>query len=144
MAASRYAPAMDADEAEWGSLTDRLADEAGAAGDTDAYERLAATGDPEDLADVLTAPGRPLWARELAAFRLGLGGDRRAFEALVLLLSHRDAERCVSRRTPSSGWGTRAPRGRPPPWPPTNCGSPTPWPRSACWRRCGPRRRCPR
>ncbi|WP_308315825.1 HEAT repeat domain-containing protein [Streptomyces sp. CC228A] len=87
---------MDADEAEWGSLTDRLADEAGAAGDTDAYERLAATGDPEDLADVLTAPGRPLWARELAAFRLGLGGDRRAFEALVLLLNHRDAERCVS------------------------------------------------
>lgn len=60
------------------------------------YERLVATGDPDELAEVLTAPGRPLWARELAAFRLGLAGDRRAFESLVLLLNHRDPQRCAS------------------------------------------------
>ncbi|MCP9985778.1 HEAT repeat domain-containing protein [Streptomyces sudanensis] len=78
---------------EFGSLTDRLRDEAG---DDPAYGRLAATGDPDELAAVLTAPGQPLWARELAAFRLGAAGDRRAFEALVLLLNHRDPERCVS------------------------------------------------
>jgi HEAT repeat protein len=32
----------------------------------------------------------------LAAFRLGLAGDGRAFEPLVLLLNHRDAPRCAS------------------------------------------------
>lgn len=84
---------MDGDEVEFGSLTDRLRDEAE---DTTAYEHLVATGDPDELAAVLTAPGRPLWARELAAFRLGVAGDPRAFEALVLLLNHRDPERCVS------------------------------------------------
>lgn len=78
---------------EFGSLTDRLRDEAG---DDPAYRRLVATPDSEELAAVLTAPGQPLWARELAAFRLGVAGDRRAFEALVLLLNHRDVERCVS------------------------------------------------
>ncbi|GAA4893886.1 adenylosuccinate lyase [Streptomyces coeruleoprunus] len=78
---------------EFGSLTDRLKDEAG---DDTAYERLVATADHEELAAVLTAPGRPLWAREIAAYRLGVAGDRRAFEALVLLLNHRDPERCVS------------------------------------------------
>ncbi|WP_149184614.1 adenylosuccinate lyase [Streptomyces sp. TRM49041] len=78
---------------ELGSLTDRLKDEAG---DTTAYGRLVATADHEELAAVLTAAGQPLWARELAAFRLGVAGDRRAFEALVLLLNHRDPERCVS------------------------------------------------
>ncbi|MCP9943661.1 adenylosuccinate lyase [Streptomyces somaliensis] len=78
---------------EFGSLTDRLHDEAG---DDPAYGRLVATADPDELAAVLTAPRQPLWARELAAFRLGVAGDRRAFEALVLLLNHRDPERCVS------------------------------------------------
>lgn len=75
------------------SLTDRLADEAG---ESAAYRRLLATDDDEELARVLVERERPLWAREIAAFRLGCGGDRRAFEALVLLLNHRDPERCVS------------------------------------------------
>ncbi|MFD5009008.1 adenylosuccinate lyase [Streptomyces chartreusis] len=75
------------------SLTERLRQESGASA---AYDRLVATGDPDELAEVLVAPGQPLWARELAAFRLGLARDRRAFESLVLLLNHRDPERCVS------------------------------------------------
>ncbi|MFJ9031351.1 adenylosuccinate lyase [Streptomyces sp. NPDC102274] len=75
------------------SLADRVRDESRG---SDACERLIATEDPEMLADVLVAPGQPLWAREIAAFRLGCAGDRRAFEALVLLLNHRDPERCVS------------------------------------------------
>ncbi|WP_189205606.1 HEAT repeat domain-containing protein, partial [Streptomyces purpureus] len=79
---------------EFRSLTDRLRGEA--ADDPAAYEQLVATGDQDRLAQVLTAPRQPLWARELAAFRLGVAGDRRAFEALVLLLNHRDPERCVS------------------------------------------------
>jgi HEAT repeat protein len=75
------------------SLTERLRAESGA---SPAYDRLLATDDPDDLARVLTEPGQPLWARELAAFRLGLAGDRRAFESLVLLLNHRDPPRCAS------------------------------------------------
>ncbi|MCK1820274.1 adenylosuccinate lyase [Streptomyces sp. XM83C] len=75
------------------SLTDRLRHEAAGAAE---FDRLAATADLDELAAVLTEPGRPLWARELAAFRLGLAGDSRAFESLVLLLNHRDPERCVS------------------------------------------------
>ncbi|MFG2268811.1 adenylosuccinate lyase [Streptomyces sp. WAC 01325] len=75
------------------SLTERLRQESGAPA---AYDRLVATGDLDELAEVLVAPGQPLWARELAAFRLGLARDRRAFESLVLLLNHRDPERCVS------------------------------------------------
>ncbi|MFD7794413.1 adenylosuccinate lyase [Streptomyces sp. NPDC059759] len=75
------------------SLTERVRAEAGA---SPGYERLAATEDPEVLAAALTEPGQPLWARELVAFRLGSAGDRRAFEALVLLLNHRDPERCAS------------------------------------------------
>ncbi|MCP3767542.1 MULTISPECIES: adenylosuccinate lyase [unclassified Streptomyces] len=75
------------------SLTERLrAEAAGSA----AVDRLLATEDPDALAAVLTEPGQPLWARELAAFRLGLAGDRRAFEALVLLLNHRDPPRCAA------------------------------------------------
>ncbi|MFJ8793423.1 adenylosuccinate lyase [Streptomyces sp. NPDC102462] len=75
------------------SLTERLRQEShGAAG----YQRLVATDDPDELAEVLVAAGQPLWARELAAFRLGVAGDRRAFEALVLLLNHRDPPRCAS------------------------------------------------
>ncbi|MFE2032463.1 adenylosuccinate lyase [Streptomyces scopuliridis] len=75
------------------SLADRVRDESRGSG---ACERLIATEDPEALADVLVAPEQPLWAREIAAFRLGCAGDRRAFETLVLLLNHRDPERCVS------------------------------------------------
>ncbi|MET9551828.1 adenylosuccinate lyase [Streptomyces sp. NPDC006645] len=75
------------------ALADRLRDESR---DSATYRRLIATEDHEELADVLVAPRHPLWAREIAAFRLGSAGDRRAFETLVLLLNHRDAERCVS------------------------------------------------
>ncbi|MFJ4481236.1 adenylosuccinate lyase [Streptomyces longwoodensis] len=75
------------------SLTERLRRESGGTAD---FERLAATDDAEVLAGVLTAPAQPLWARELAAFRLGSAGDRRAFETLVLLLNHRDPPRCAS------------------------------------------------
>ncbi|AVH55484.1 MULTISPECIES: adenylosuccinate lyase [Streptomyces] len=75
------------------SLTERLRTEAGASA---AYDRLLATEDVDELAAALTAPGQPLWARELVAFRLGVAGDRRAFEALVLLLNHRDPQRCAS------------------------------------------------
>ncbi|MFF8316977.1 adenylosuccinate lyase [Streptomyces bobili] len=74
------------------TLTERLRQESGG---TAAFEELAATGDRDALAEVLTAAGQPLWARELAAFRLGLAGDRRAFEALVLFLNHRDPARCA-------------------------------------------------
>ncbi|MET7285405.1 adenylosuccinate lyase [Streptomyces sp. NPDC005573] len=75
------------------SLTERLRQESRG---TAAYDRLLETRDHGELADVLTAPGQPLWARELAAYRLGLAGDRRAFESLVLLLNHRDPPRCAS------------------------------------------------
>ncbi|MFD7898383.1 adenylosuccinate lyase [Streptomyces sp. NPDC059743] len=75
------------------SLVDRVRDESGG---SEACERLIATEDTEELAAVLTERERPLWAREIAAFRLGRAGDRRAFETLVLLLNHRDPERCVS------------------------------------------------
>ncbi|MFJ9538390.1 adenylosuccinate lyase [Streptomyces sp. NPDC101225] len=74
------------------SLTERLrAESAGSL----AYDGLLATDDLDELARVLTASGQPLWARELAAFRLGLAGDRRAFESLVLFLNHRDPQRCA-------------------------------------------------
>ncbi|GAB7105576.1 adenylosuccinate lyase [Streptomyces phaeofaciens JCM 4814] len=75
------------------ALTERLRRESGG---TAAYERLAGPAGHDELAGVLVEPGQPLWAREVAAFRLGLAGDRRAFEALVLLLNHRDPPRCVS------------------------------------------------
>ncbi|MFJ8310336.1 MULTISPECIES: adenylosuccinate lyase [unclassified Streptomyces] len=78
---------------EFRSLADRVRDEAGA---SESYGRLLATTDHDELAAVLTERERPLWAREIAAFRLGVAGDRRAFESLVLLLNHRDPERCVS------------------------------------------------
>ncbi|MFD0337739.1 HEAT repeat domain-containing protein [Streptomyces sp. NPDC127117] len=81
---------------EFRSLADRLADEAEATGESAQCRGLLATEDEEELARVLVERERPLWAREIAAFRLGCGGDRRAFEALVLLLNHRDPERCVS------------------------------------------------
>ncbi|PBC60310.1 adenylosuccinate lyase [Streptomyces sp. Tue6028] len=75
------------------SLTERLRNEAAGSAE---YDRLVATEDADALASALTETGQPLWARELVAFRLGLAGDRRAFEALVLLLNHRDPQRCAS------------------------------------------------
>lgn len=75
------------------SLTERLRAEASGPA---ALDRLLAVEDPDALAAVLTEPGQPLWTRELAAFRLGLAGDRRAFESLVLLLNHRDPPRCAT------------------------------------------------
>lgn len=78
------------------SLADRVRDEVRASDATAACERLLSTRDHDELAAVLTERERPLWAREIAAFRLGCAGDRRAFESLVLLLNHRDAARCVS------------------------------------------------
>ncbi|AYG79497.1 hypothetical protein DWB77_01612 [Streptomyces hundungensis] len=83
---------LDMDE-ELRSLLDRVRGETGG---SPAYERLIATVDHGELAAVLVEPERPLWAREIAAFRLGVAGDRRAFEALILLLNHRDPERCVT------------------------------------------------
>ncbi|MGW1765236.1 HEAT repeat domain-containing protein [Streptomyces sp. NPDC002073] len=59
-------------------------------------DHLLGPAGPGELADALTAPGEPLWARETAAFRLGCAGDRRAFESLVLFLNHRDPPRCES------------------------------------------------
>lgn len=85
-----YARGMDE---ELRSLTERVRAEAGGAA---GYERLVVTDSTDELAAVLTEPGQPLWARELSAFRLGVAGDRRAFEALVLLLNHRDPPRCAS------------------------------------------------
>ncbi|MEV8549313.1 adenylosuccinate lyase [Streptomyces glaucescens] len=84
---------MDVRDEASRALTERLRQESGASA---AFEHLAATGDLDELAEVLTAPGQPLWARELAAFRLGVAGDRRAFETLVLLLNHRDPPRCAA------------------------------------------------
>ncbi|MET7341090.1 HEAT repeat domain-containing protein [Streptomyces sp. NPDC087866] len=81
------------DDEELRSLTHRLAEETG---ESAACRALLATEDTEELARVLVERERPLWAREIAAFRLGCAGDRRAFEPLVLLLNHRDPERCVS------------------------------------------------
>lgn len=75
------------------TLTERLRGESGGGA---RYERLVADEDPDVLAAVLTEAGQPLWARELAAFRLGVAGDRRAFESLVLFLNHRDPQRCAS------------------------------------------------
>ncbi|MER5883148.1 adenylosuccinate lyase [Streptomyces sp. NPDC001941] len=83
-------------DAELQSLAHRLREESGDGAQGAALDRLLATRDHDELAAVLTESGRPLWARELAAFRLGLAGDRRAFEALVLLLNHRDPDRCVT------------------------------------------------
>ncbi|MEU1229130.1 HEAT repeat domain-containing protein [Streptomyces sp. NPDC005828] len=59
-------------------------------------DRVGSEDRAEELHRVLTASGQPLWAREIAAYALGVAGDPRAFEALVLLLNHRDPERCVT------------------------------------------------
>ncbi|MEV1019379.1 adenylosuccinate lyase [Streptomyces sp. NPDC050264] len=75
------------------TVTERIRKESGG---TPAFDQLAATSDRDELAAVLTAPHQPLWARELAAYRLGIAGDSRSFESLVLLLNHRDPERCAA------------------------------------------------
>ncbi|AWL35673.1 HEAT repeat domain-containing protein [Streptomyces albidoflavus] len=80
------------DQDVWRNLLARVSQEAG---EDPRVEWLAATG-VEELNAVLTAPQEPLWARELAAFRLGTAGDARAFETLVLLLNHRDPARCAA------------------------------------------------
>ncbi|MFD5425176.1 HEAT repeat domain-containing protein [Streptomyces sp. NPDC127084] len=88
-------PAEDADLAD---LALRTRHELSGPADEELHHRLTtpgATDDPDELAAVLTEPQRPLWAREIAAYRLGCAGDRRAFESLILLLNHRDPERCV-------------------------------------------------
>ncbi|MFJ9811946.1 HEAT repeat domain-containing protein [Streptomyces sp. NPDC101158] len=87
-----------AEDPEFCSMIDRLREEIeNDRGEVPvAFEELAGPLATEELHRALTAPGQPLWAREIAAFRLGLAGDPRAFEALVLLLNHRDPERCVS------------------------------------------------
>ncbi|MFC8506602.1 HEAT repeat domain-containing protein [Streptomyces sp. NPDC057411] len=87
-----------AEDPEFCSMIDRLREEIENGGEdaSAVFEQLSGPLGTEELHRVLTAPGRPLWAREIAAFRLGLAGDPRAFEALVLLLNHRDPERCVS------------------------------------------------
>jgi HEAT repeat protein len=84
---------MDATDEDFRALADRVREESGASPQCD---RLLGTDDTEELAAVLTARERPLWAREIAAFRLGCAGDARAFETLVLLLNHRDPERCTA------------------------------------------------
>ncbi|MGW7105101.1 HEAT repeat domain-containing protein [Streptomyces xanthophaeus] len=76
-------------------VLERLRAEATGSAQSPEYERLLAAG-PDALAASLTEAGLPLWARELAAYRLGLAGDRRAFESLVLLLNHRDPPRCTA------------------------------------------------
>ncbi|WP_327352200.1 adenylosuccinate lyase [Streptomyces sp. NBC_01304] len=75
------------------AVTERLRQEAGA---TPEFERLRSTQDLDALARVLTEPERPLWAREMAAVRLGNARDARAFETLVLLLNHREPDRCAA------------------------------------------------
>jgi HEAT repeat protein len=87
-----------AEDPEFCSMIDRLRDEIeNDSGELPpAFAELAAARDPEELHRVLTAPGEPLWAREIAAVTLGLSGDRRAFESLILFLNHRDPERCVT------------------------------------------------
>lgn len=91
-----------AGDPEFCSMIDRLREEGDAGAENGegalpaVFAEVVRTPDPEELHRLLTAPGQPLWAREIAAYRLGVTGDRRAFEALVLLLNHRDPERCVS------------------------------------------------
>ncbi|MCB5169202.1 adenylosuccinate lyase [Streptomyces bambusae] len=80
------------------ALAGRVRAEAGRDGPAAAAHcgRLLAEAGPDELAAALTAAGEPLWAREVAAFRLGCAGDRRAFESLVLFLNHRDPPRCAA------------------------------------------------
>ncbi|GGX22252.1 HEAT repeat domain-containing protein [Streptomyces noursei] len=89
-------------EDEFHDLTDRVRAELRSPQDLVAYERLlglARKNTPagrEELARMLIAVERPLWAREIAAFILGCAGDKRAFETLVLLLNYREPVRCAT------------------------------------------------
>lgn len=89
-------------DSELRALRNRLRAEATGPQAREECERLiglAAAGTTEgreELARLLVAPGQPLWALEIAAFVLGSAGDRRAFEALILLLNHRDPPRGAS------------------------------------------------
>ncbi|MFD9811766.1 HEAT repeat domain-containing protein [Streptomyces sp. NPDC059080] len=89
-------------EEEFHDLTDRVRAELRTADDLAAYERLlglarrGSAAGRDELAAVLVAVERPLWAREIAAFVLGCAGDTRAFETLVLLLNYRDPVRCAT------------------------------------------------
>jgi len=87
-----------AEDPEFCSMIDRLREEIRNTGEEPpaVFEQLLGPLGTEDLHHLLTVPGQPLWAREIAAFRLGLAGDPRAFETLVLLLNHLDPERCVA------------------------------------------------
>lgn len=120
------------------SLADRLRDEARASDAVSAYERLLSTRDQDELAAVLTERERPLWAREIAAFRLGCAGDRRAFEALVLLLNHRDPERCVSAAHALARLGDPRTARAAARSPPTSCAPRTPCTRCGCSPHCAP------
>lgn len=86
-------------DAELRAVRNRLRAEAVGPGASEEFERVIALvttsthENREELARILVAHGQPLWARELAAYALGSAGDRRAFEALVLLLNHRDPPR---------------------------------------------------
>ncbi|MFD7923546.1 HEAT repeat domain-containing protein [Streptomyces sp. NPDC059740] len=101
--AHRAKPAgTDDDAAPFHALTDRVRTELRSTDDLALYERLLSLArrrppaGHDELADVLTAIERPLWAREIAAFVLGCAGDPRAFETLVLLLNYRDPVRCAT------------------------------------------------
>jgi len=84
------------DTAEFAALLDRAPGDGGGTDRRDELAALARRPGPdghERLATLLTEYGRPLWEQEVAAFALGCAGDRRAFETLVFLLNHRDADR---------------------------------------------------
>ncbi|MFI1253076.1 HEAT repeat domain-containing protein [Streptomyces netropsis] len=96
-------------EEEFRALLRRVRAELVSPAEFSAYERLlelAVDGAPapglraaeraDRLADILVATEQPLWAREIAAFTLGVRGDRRAFETLVLLLNYREPVRCAT------------------------------------------------
>lgn len=84
------------DTAEFAALLARAPAEDGGTARRDELAALARRPGPESreqLSALLTEYGRPLWEQETAAFALGCAGDRRAFETLVFLLNHRDADR---------------------------------------------------
>ncbi|MGX8909123.1 HEAT repeat domain-containing protein [Streptomyces netropsis] len=96
-------------EEEFRALLRRVRAELVSPAEFAAYERLlelAVDGGPapgapaaeraDRLAGILVAGEQPLWAREIAAFTLGVQGDRRAFETLVLLLNYREPVRCAT------------------------------------------------
>ncbi|MFI1971268.1 PBS lyase [Streptomyces cinnamoneus] len=89
-------------EEEFRALLKRIRAELASSAEHAAYEALLALvradgpAARDELAEVLVAPERPLWAREIAAFALGVKGDRRAFETLVLLLNYREPVRCAT------------------------------------------------